>query len=83
MLSPSTEDEVRHEKLANYRRLASLRHILLVSSEAVLIEHWRRPELAWSRDMLGPGGLLKLEALGIELPVDEIYAGLDLAPGRG
>jgi Uma2 family endonuclease len=81
VLSPSTEDEVRHEKLPNYRRLPSLRHILLVSSEAVLIEHWRRPSLAWNREALRGGALLRLEALGIELPVDEIYAGLELAPG--
>ncbi len=81
VLSPSTEGEVRHEKLPNYRLLPSLRHILLVSSEAVLVEHWRRAGVAWSSETLREGGALRLDALGIELPVDEIYAGLDLTPG--
>ena len=81
VLSPSTEGEVRHEKLPNYRLLPSLRHILLVSSEAVLIEHWHRSAVAWSSETLREGGALRLDALGIELPVDEIYTGLDLASG--
>lgn len=81
VLSPLTEVEVRHEKLPNYRLLPSLRHILLVSSVTVLIEHWRRPTAAWSSEMLKAGDTLRLEALGIELPVDEIYSGLDLTPG--
>jgi Uma2 family endonuclease len=81
VLSPSTEGEVRHEKLPNYRQLASLRHILLVSSEAVMIEHWRRATLAWNREVLRGSDLLRLEALGIELPVDEIYEGLGLPAG--
>jgi Uma2 family endonuclease len=74
----STEDEVRHEKLPNYRQIASLRDILLVASDAVLVEHWRRPGAAWSRELRRAGDSLKLAGLGIEIPVDEIYAGLGL-----
>jgi Uma2 family endonuclease len=78
VLSPSTEDEVRHEKLPNYRQIASLRDILLVASDAVLVEHWRRPGAAWSRELRRAGDSLKLAGVAIEIPVDEIYAGLGL-----
>lgn len=83
VLSPSTEVEVRQEKLPNYRHVPSLQHILLVASDRVLIEHWRRFEVAWRQETRGAGDTLRLDTFGIELPVDEIYAGLGLeAAGR-
>lgn len=78
VLSPSTADEVRLEKLPNYRQLPSLRDILLVAADAVSIEHWRRPALAWSREVVRAGGTLRLAGLAIEIPVDEVYGGLGL-----
>ena len=72
---------MRHEKLPSYRHVPSLQHVLLVASERVLIEHWRRFDVAWRQETRGAGDTLRLDALGIELPVDEIYAGLGLEAG--
>jgi Uma2 family endonuclease len=78
ILPPSTADEVRHEKLPSYRQIASSRDIALVARDDVLIEHWKRPKEAWSRELLRAGDVLRLVGLPIELALDELYSGLGL-----
>lgn len=78
VLSPSTEQIDHTVKLRAYRRLASVRHILLVSTEEPSIEHYARTGRFWRLADLGPGDTIALEALGVEILVDELYAGFPL-----
>jgi Uma2 family endonuclease len=72
--SPSTEAYDRGEKLSHYKRIASLREIVLVSHREHLVEVVRREEDgSWTRHEARAGGAAKLESLGCELPVDEVY----------
>jgi Uma2 family endonuclease len=75
VLSPSTRAFDRGEKSRLYRTIPSLAEYLLVDQQPVDVEHWRRLpngnwELATIRDR---GAVVRLESLGCELPVEEIY----------
>lgn len=73
VLSPSTALTDFDRKLPDYRRIASLRHILLVDSERARIHHLQRDGERWVIGDVGPGERLRLEAIGAELDVDELY----------
>jgi Uma2 family endonuclease len=82
VLSPSTARTDKHEKFTNYATLASLRHYVLVSSDAAHILHYRRADGgAWGEpeELLGQNALLRLDALGIEIPLSDIYARVSVA----
>ncbi len=75
ILSPSTEDYDRGDKLDSYKRIESLREILLVAHDRRRVEVWRRDEKAtWARDEFPAGSTLKVETVAAEIPVDELYA---------
>ena len=80
VLSPSTEAEDRGVKLPDYRRLASVQDILLVASDRVAVEHCARQGERWLIADRGPGGIVRLAGLPVELAVDELFA--DLGPGE-
>jgi Uma2 family endonuclease len=72
--SPSTEDYDRGEKVEHYKRIASLREIVIVSHRERLVEVLRREDGgAWSRHEARVGETVRLVSLGCELPVDEVY----------
>jgi len=81
--SPSTQNYDRREKWAHYRQISELRDYLLVSSDRVHVEHFTLNEqnqwILWTgierEDILG------VPELGLEIPLDEIYEGLDLPSG--
>lgn len=78
VLSPSTEADDRGVKLRAYRRLPSVRDILLLASDRPVAEHYARAGERWLLTDLGPGDAARLDGLGIELALDELYAGLML-----
>ena len=82
VLSPSTEATDRILKLPDYRRLPSLRHVLLISTTAVLIEHWQRAGDIWQVRDLGPGDMLEIDGLGIRIDLDALYADMLLDEGE-
>jgi Uma2 family endonuclease len=82
ILSPSTEADDRGVKLRAYRRLPSVQDILLVASDRPAVEHYARSEERWLLADLGPGDTVRLAGLGIEFPVADLYAGLDLDTGE-
>lgn len=71
VLSPSTEDYDRGEKLENYQQIGSLEEVMLVSHDEHKIVVWRRSGAGWQatehRD-----GVVPL-AIGCELAVSAIY----------
>lgn len=81
VLSPSTEATDRLLKLADYRLMPSVQHILLVGTDRVGIEHWRRAGDFWQVRDLGPADTLEVADLGIIIPLDDLYA--DMLPEDG
>jgi Uma2 family endonuclease len=82
VLSPSTARTDKHEKFANYATLASLRHYILVSTDAARVLHYRRGDAdEWGQpeELLGLDALLRLDALGIEILLSDIYARVSVA----
>ena len=74
VLSPSTEDYDRGEKLGHYKTIAALREVVFVAHDRREIEIVRRElDGSWSRHVAGQGQCARLAALGTELAVDEVY----------
>jgi Uma2 family endonuclease len=76
--SPTTEKKDISVKLAFYRSLPSVREILLARTERRHVEHWRREGEHWSvRDLIG-NAEIALERLVEPIPLEEVYAPLEL-----
>jgi len=76
VLSNSTEDYDRGEKLEHYKRIPSLRECLLVSHREPRIEAWRRGSSGgWERHTADRGERVRLDSLDCEIAVDDVYRG--------
>jgi Uma2 family endonuclease len=73
VLSPSTEDYDRGEKLAHYKRIASLSEVVLVAHDAQRIDVWRREGLRWASYGFDTGATAELTSVGCTLAVDDVY----------
>ena len=74
MLSPSTEDYDRGEKLGNYKQIPSLLEVVLVAHDRPEVEVVRREaDGSWSRHIARDSGAVRLESIACELLVAEIY----------
>jgi Uma2 family endonuclease len=74
VLSGSTEDYDRGTKFTNYRTIPSLRDYVLISTDKVLVEYFTRKEDAsWVLREFRVGERFKLESVGCEIAVDELY----------
>jgi Uma2 family endonuclease len=73
VLSPLTVDHDRGRKAHDYRRISSVRAIVLVASEQHRVEIWRRRDAKWEiEDPIGDAAL-ELEAVGVTIPLAAIY----------
>ena len=73
VLSPSSAAYDRGEKLEHYKRIPSLREVVLVAHDERLIEVWQRAgDGAWSRREARRGSLT-LASVPCTLAVDEVY----------
>ena len=80
VLSPSTRSYDRGDKFALYRSIPSLRDYLLIDSEQVLVEHFRRldsGEWLLHEYLAGADGIV-VASVGVTLSLVEIYAGTGL-----
>ena len=76
VLSKSTEEYDRGLKWTGYQSLESLTDYLLVTQHEVRIEHYRRNvDGSWTFRVAGSGERITL-AIGGELSIDAIYAGV-------
>lgn len=74
ILSPSTENYDRGEKLGHYKHIASLAEIVLVAHDRQEIEIVRREvDGSWSRHVAGEGQSAELVSLGCALDVAAVY----------
>ncbi len=82
VLSPSTARVDRVEKMREYWETPSIQRYILVEQDAVSAMAFARGEGSWSGRVLWPGSVLVLPEIGVELPLDELYEGLDPAALR-
>lgn len=74
VLSPSTADYDRKEKLQHYQQIPSLEAIVLIDHEQPQIVLWSRSGEGFRRAEFGPGQTASIDAIGCQLGVDEIFA---------
>ncbi len=80
--SPTSATWDRDGKFALYRALPSLQHYVVVAHEAWQVDHFRRlPDGSWRMTSHGPGESLDLDALGVTLAVDDLYAKVEAFGG--
>lgn len=80
VLSPMTEDHDRGAKLAHYRRLASVREVLLIEPSERRAELYRRLDNGQWLIIDVVDGAVELESVEARLALDEIYAKTDDLP---
>ena len=74
VLSPSTENYDRGEKLAHYQAIPGLAEIVLVAHDRNEVEVLRREgDGSWSRHIAGEGQAARLTSIACDLAVDEVY----------
>jgi Uma2 family endonuclease len=74
VLSPSTENIDRREKLHAYQNINSLKEYLLISQEKMQIELYRRSGKFWQYALLEKeDDILQLSCLDMELSITDIY----------
>ncbi len=81
IVSPLTRERDRIIKLEHYRRLPSLSDYLIVSQARIYIEHYSRSDQndVWiNRSYNRRDQIIELRAVGIQLPVADIYFDVDV-----
>jgi Uma2 family endonuclease len=74
VLSDSTMDYDRGEKLRHYRQIPSLQHVVFVWHTQPRIEVWTREASgAWKASDAGPGEQAQLPGVSSALVVDDVY----------
>jgi Uma2 family endonuclease len=85
ILSPSTEAYDRGEKFAHYRRIESLQEYVLIAQDQPRVERFlRQSDGTWNyRAAEGVEGRLRLESVGVELLLSEVYEGVEFQNRNG
>lgn len=84
VLSDSTEKYDRGEKFAHYRRIESLREYILVSQDKLRVEQYVRHGEHWMlSEISDPAGSLRIDTLGCEIALRDVYDGVELPPNSG
>jgi Uma2 family endonuclease len=79
VLSPSTIDVDRGDKLRFYKAQPTLRHIVLVYQDQMRIEHYRKTDEGWPLEVLTePDDLLNFEAVRFNIKLEQVYFGCEL-----
>jgi Uma2 family endonuclease len=73
VLSPSTEEYDRGEKLAAYRQIESLRQVVLVKQDDPSVEVWSRDTDGTWAQTEHRDGIVHLASVECDLPVTEVY----------
>jgi Uma2 family endonuclease len=77
VLSPTTERVDRGEKLLNYQQIPTLEEYLLCEQDLARVEIYRRSN-GFRREVLENGDTIRLDSLGLELSVGELYRLVEL-----
>lgn len=78
ILSPGTERHDRHTKIPGYRGIDSVEEILLLDSESIYAEIFRREGDRWTTDLVrGRDAVLGLASVGLAVAMAELYDGIE------
>jgi Uma2 family endonuclease len=78
VLSPGTADRDRTDKFTDYQGIPTLQEYLLISSEKISVECYRRGEgWMWLYYPYTTGDSITLESLGITVSIEQLYIGID------
>jgi Uma2 family endonuclease len=80
VFSPATRDVGLGGKARMYLGVPSLTDLLMIDQDRVAVEHWVRESTdRWDVTMWkARDAVIPLESLGFTIPVDEVYAGVQL-----
>ncbi len=80
ILSPSTQRYDRGEKFMLYRSIPSLQEFIVVDSENIAVEHYKRNEdNTWLlQEWKEITDILTIATIGFALPLNELYSGVNL-----
>ncbi len=82
VLSESTERDDRGEKFAHYRRIASLREVVLVAQREARVEVFTRETrdpAVWRFSEAIGDAIVRFDSVAVEVPLDEIYQGVSFS----
>ena len=79
IVSPSTERVDRIVKSAEYRSTPSVQAYVMLQQDFIGATVFRRTGELWTADTYGESATIGLLAIAIDLPIDEVYEGLDLS----
>lgn len=75
VLSPGTEKHDKGQKFDWYRACPGIQEIVFIRTARPLVEAYRRQSAVrqWLLQIYGPGEVVELTSLNVEIPVDVIY----------
>lgn len=76
VLSPTTSATDFNRKLPDYQQMPSIRDILLVSSMARVVRHWRREASGWVEGQSRGSDHLEISGLPITIGLNDLYDGI-------
>lgn len=77
VLSPGTADKDRSDKFIDYQRIPTLQEYVLINSQKVSVECYRRGEgRMWLYYPYGDGDTITLESIGFNVEVAQLYTGI-------
>jgi Uma2 family endonuclease len=82
VLSPTTSRTDRIEKLREYQATASIQRYVILEQDGIAATVFSRMGADWIVHALTEGDVLRMPEIDIELPLNEIYADVDLGPGE-
>ena len=82
VLSPSTAADDRGDKFDAYREISTFEQYLLVAQDRPYAQTFlRQPGGNWlMRPYLGIDAVIRLESIGVDIPLAEVYAGVAFPP---
>jgi Uma2 family endonuclease len=77
VLSPGTADRDRTDKFTDYQSILTLQEYLLISSEKISVECYRRGEgRMWLYYPYTQGDTVDLESVGMRVAIEQLYTGI-------
>ena len=80
ILSQSTARTDKTVKLVEYRSIPSLQRYVMLEQDQPLVTVIGRIETGWSIELLDRSGVLVMPEIGVEVPVAEVYEGMEFEP---
>jgi Uma2 family endonuclease len=78
VLSPGTAEKDRGDKFRDYQRIPSLQEYLLISSDKISAECYRRGEgRMWLYSPYTVGDEIALESIGYRIRIEQLYVGVN------